>query len=60
MFIFVFFLTDSCGMGEPIVVNMSVRLDIDFYNDLEDPSSELYRKYKADLEKAVMTLVLHL
>ncbi|KFR13320.1 putative G-protein coupled receptor 116, partial [Opisthocomus hoazin] len=38
--------------GEPIVVNMSVRLDIDFYNDLEDPSSELYRKYKADLEKA--------
>ncbi|NXC50415.1 AGRF5 protein, partial [Penelope pileata] len=43
---------DSCGMGEPIVMNMSVRLGIDFHDDLRNPSSELYKKYKADLEKA--------
>ncbi|NXF36947.1 AGRF5 protein, partial [Nyctibius bracteatus] len=43
---------DSCGMGEPIVMDMSVRLDIDFWDDLRDSSSELYKKYKADLEKA--------
>lgn len=55
-----FFLTDSCGMGEPTVMNMSVRLDTDFGNDLCNSSSELYKKYKADLEKAVMTLVFHL
>ncbi|KAJ7405533.1 adhesion G protein-coupled receptor F5 [Pitangus sulphuratus] len=44
--------TDSCGMGEPIVMYMSVRLDIDFLDDLRDSSSILYQKYKADLEKA--------
>ncbi|NXC25653.1 AGRF5 protein, partial [Campylorhamphus procurvoides] len=43
---------DSCGMGEPIVMNMSVRLDIDFQDDLGNSSSLLYQKYKADLEKA--------
>ncbi|KAM9273940.1 adhesion G protein-coupled receptor F5 [Cariama cristata] len=43
---------DSCGMGDPIVMNMSVKLDTDFWDDLRDPSSELYKKYKADLEKA--------
>ncbi|NXI03705.1 AGRF5 protein, partial [Pachycephala philippinensis] len=43
---------DSCGMGEPIVMNMSVRLDTDFQNDLKDSSSVLYQKYKGDLEKA--------
>ncbi|NXX11529.1 AGRF5 protein, partial [Podargus strigoides] len=43
---------DSCGMGEPIVMNMSVRLDMDFWDDLRNSSSELYKKYKADLEKA--------
>lgn len=43
---------DSCGMGEPIVMNMSVRLDTDFREDLRNSSSELYKKYKADLEKA--------
>ncbi|NWR75131.1 AGRF5 protein, partial [Centropus unirufus] len=43
---------DSCGMGELIVLNMSVRLDTDFQDDLNDYSSELYQKYKADLEKA--------
>ncbi|NXP28831.1 AGRF5 protein, partial [Scytalopus superciliaris] len=43
---------DSCGMGEPIVMNMSVRLDIDFEDDLRNPSSLLYQKYKDDLEKA--------
>ncbi|NXX74062.1 AGRF5 protein, partial [Urocolius indicus] len=43
---------DSCGMGEPILMNMSVRLDTDFSDDLRDPSSDLYKKYKADLEKA--------
>ncbi|XP_032537700.1 adhesion G protein-coupled receptor F5 [Chiroxiphia lanceolata] len=43
---------DSCGMGEPIVMYMSVRLDIDFLDDLRDSSSVLYQKYKADLEKA--------
>ncbi|NXI42476.1 AGRF5 protein, partial [Galbula dea] len=43
---------DSCGWGEPIVMNMSVRLDTNFCDDLRDPSSELYKKYKADLEKA--------
>ncbi|XP_065488048.1 adhesion G protein-coupled receptor F5 [Caloenas nicobarica] len=43
---------DSCGMGEPIVMNMSVRLDTDFWDDLRNSSSELYKKYKADLEKA--------
>ncbi|KFP53686.1 putative G-protein coupled receptor 116, partial [Cathartes aura] len=37
---------------EPIVINMSVRLDTDFWDDLRDSSSELYKKYKADLEKA--------
>lgn len=55
-----FFLTDSCGMGEPVVMNMSVRLDTDFQDDLRDSSSKLYKQYKADLEKAVMTLVFHL
>ncbi|XP_062345633.1 adhesion G protein-coupled receptor F5 isoform X2 [Cinclus cinclus] len=43
---------ESCGMGEPIVMNMSVRLDSDFQDDLKDSSSALYQKYKADLEKA--------
>ncbi|NWT10726.1 AGRF5 protein, partial [Vireo altiloquus] len=43
---------DSCGMGEPIVMNMSVRLDTDFQDDLNDSSSVLYQKYKGDLEKA--------
>ncbi|NWS76022.1 AGRF5 protein, partial [Crotophaga sulcirostris] len=43
---------DSCGMGELIVMNMTVRLDTDFQDDLKDSSSELYQKYKADLEKA--------
>lgn len=47
-------------MGEPIVMNMSVRLDTDFQDDLKDPSSVLYQKYKGDLERAVMTLVFHL
>uniref|UniRef100_A0A672UF97 Adhesion G protein-coupled receptor F5 n=1 Tax=Strigops habroptila TaxID=2489341 RepID=A0A672UF97_STRHB len=36
---------------EPIVMNMSVRLDTDFWDDLRDSSSELYKQYKADLEK---------
>ncbi|NXI15541.1 AGRF5 protein, partial [Irena cyanogastra] len=43
---------ESCGMGEPIVMNMSVRLDSDFQDDLKDSSSALYQKYKLDLEKA--------
>ncbi|NXR68348.1 AGRF5 protein, partial [Rhadina sibilatrix] len=43
---------ESCGMGEPIVMNMSVRLDSDFQDDLKDSSSVLYQKYKVDLEKA--------
>ncbi|CAM9971369.1 unnamed protein product [Bubo scandiacus] len=43
---------DSCGMGEPIVMNMSVRLDRGFVDDLRNSSSEFYKKYKADLEKA--------
>ncbi|NXY16710.1 AGRF5 protein, partial [Atrichornis clamosus] len=43
---------DSCGMGEPIAMNMSVRLDTDFSDDLRDSSSVLYQKYKADLEEA--------
>ncbi|KAM6085924.1 adhesion G protein-coupled receptor F5 isoform 1-T1 [Theristicus caerulescens] len=43
---------DSCGMGEPIVMYMSVRLDTDFWDDLRNSSSALYKKYKADLEKA--------
>ncbi|XP_005239244.2 adhesion G protein-coupled receptor F5 isoform X1 [Falco peregrinus] len=42
----------SCGMGEPIIMNMSVRLDRDFCDDLRDSSSVLYKNYKADLEKA--------
>ncbi|XP_072188330.1 adhesion G protein-coupled receptor F5 [Excalfactoria chinensis] len=42
---------DSCGMGEPTVMNMSVRLDTAFHDDLRNPSSELYKKYKADLDK---------
>ncbi|KFW12153.1 putative G-protein coupled receptor 116, partial [Fulmarus glacialis] len=37
---------------EPIVMNMSVRLDTDFREDLRNSSSELYKKYKSDLEKA--------
>uniref|UniRef100_A0A8C3U4A6 Adhesion G protein-coupled receptor F5 n=2 Tax=Catharus ustulatus TaxID=91951 RepID=A0A8C3U4A6_CATUS len=43
---------ESCGMGEPIVMNMSVRLDSDFQDDLKNSSSVLYQKYKADLETA--------
>ncbi|NXA91046.1 AGRF5 protein, partial [Melanocharis versteri] len=43
---------DSCGMGEPIVMNMSVRLNTDFQDDLKNSSSVLHQKYKADLEKA--------
>ncbi|XP_021385433.2 adhesion G protein-coupled receptor F5 [Lonchura striata] len=43
---------ESCGMGEPIVMSMSVRLDSDFQDDLKHPSSLLYQKYKADLEEA--------
>ncbi|XP_071598198.1 adhesion G protein-coupled receptor F5 isoform X2 [Heliangelus exortis] len=43
---------DSCGMGDPVVLNMSVRLDTDFSDDLSNSSSELHRQYKADLEKA--------
>ncbi|NXO32645.1 AGRF5 protein, partial [Cisticola juncidis] len=43
---------ESCGMGEPIVMNMSVRLDLNFQDDLKDSSSVLYQKYKMDLEKA--------
>ncbi|NXR33086.1 AGRF5 protein, partial [Zosterops hypoxanthus] len=43
---------ESCGMGEPIVMNMSVRLDAEFQDDLKDSSSVLYQKYKVDLEKA--------
>ncbi|XP_064267787.1 adhesion G protein-coupled receptor F5 isoform X1 [Passer domesticus] len=43
---------ESCGMGEPMVMNMSVRLDSDFQDDLKDSSSLLYQKYKADLERA--------
>ncbi|XP_005521874.1 PREDICTED: adhesion G protein-coupled receptor F5 [Pseudopodoces humilis] len=43
---------ESCGMGEPIVMNMSVRLDSAFQDDLKDSSSVLYQKYKVDLEKA--------
>ncbi|NXL45628.1 AGRF5 protein, partial [Podilymbus podiceps] len=43
---------DSCGMREPIIILMSVRLDTVFHNDLNDSSSELYKKYKADLENA--------
>ncbi|XP_074717522.1 adhesion G protein-coupled receptor F5 isoform X2 [Strix uralensis] len=43
---------DSCGMGEPIVMYMSVRLDREFVDDLRNSSTEFYKKYKADLEKA--------
>ncbi|NWW38053.1 AGRF5 protein, partial [Panurus biarmicus] len=43
---------ESCGMGEPIVMKMSVRLDSDFQDDLKDSSSIIYQKYKVDLEKA--------
>ncbi|NXD12148.1 AGRF5 protein, partial [Nothocercus nigrocapillus] len=42
----------SCGMEEPLVISISVRLDTVFSDDLMDSSSELYKKYKADLEKA--------
>lgn len=59
-FIFVFFLTDLCGMGEPIIMNMSVRLNKSFWDDLTNSSSESYKNYKDDLEKAVMTFVFHL
>ncbi|NXI58476.1 AGRF5 protein, partial [Chloroceryle aenea] len=43
---------DSCDMQEPVVMNMFVRLDISFQDDLKNSSSELHKKYKADLEKA--------
>ncbi|NXF46138.1 AGRF5 protein, partial [Oceanites oceanicus] len=43
---------DSCGTGEPVVMKMSVRLDTDFSDDLRNSSSELYEKYRTDLEKA--------
>ncbi|KFU93211.1 putative G-protein coupled receptor 116, partial [Chaetura pelagica] len=43
---------DSCGMGKPSVMSMSVRLETHFWDDLRNSSSDLYRKFKADLEKA--------
>ncbi|NXN49816.1 AGRF5 protein, partial [Rynchops niger] len=43
---------ESCGMDEPIVMEMSVRLDTEFYDDLRNSSTDLYKKYKYDLEKA--------
>ncbi|XP_074438115.1 adhesion G protein-coupled receptor F5 [Larus michahellis] len=43
---------ESCGMGEPIVMEMSVRLDKEFCGDLSNSSSDLYKKYKYDLETA--------
>ncbi|XP_072711671.1 adhesion G protein-coupled receptor F5 [Ciconia boyciana] len=43
---------DSCGMGELIVMSMSVRLDTNFSDALGNSSSDLYKKYKSDLEKA--------
>ncbi|NXP76067.1 AGRF5 protein, partial [Ramphastos sulfuratus] len=43
---------DSCGMGESVLMNMSVRLNTDFRDDLMDSSSELYKRYKTDLERA--------
>ncbi|NWX74634.1 AGRF5 protein, partial [Alca torda] len=43
---------DSCGMGEPIVMEMSVRLDTNFGEELKNSSSGLYKKYKSDLETA--------
>ncbi|XP_014813695.1 PREDICTED: adhesion G protein-coupled receptor F5 isoform X2 [Calidris pugnax] len=42
----------SCGTGDPIEMQMSVRLDIDFHPDLSNSSSDSYKKYKADLETA--------
>ncbi|KAM6407062.1 adhesion G protein-coupled receptor F5 isoform 2-T4 [Pluvialis apricaria] len=45
-------IEDSCGMGEPIAMDMSVRLDTVYLDDLSNSSSELYKKYKADLEIA--------
>ncbi|XP_070588512.1 adhesion G protein-coupled receptor F5 isoform X2 [Erythrolamprus reginae] len=35
-----------------LITKMSVRLDIPFKNDLRDSSSELFKQYKHDLEKA--------
>ncbi|NWZ61635.1 AGRF5 protein, partial [Acrocephalus arundinaceus] len=43
---------ESCGMGQRIVIYMSVKLHSDFQDDLKDSSSVLYQKYKVDLEKA--------
>ncbi|KAM6279775.1 adhesion G protein-coupled receptor F5 [Porphyrio hochstetteri] len=43
---------DICAVEEPTIMNMSVILHIEFEDDLRDPSSELYKNYKADLEKA--------
>ncbi|XP_069661746.1 adhesion G protein-coupled receptor F5 isoform X2 [Haliaeetus albicilla] len=46
---------DLCAIGEPIIMNMSVRLNKSstvYWHNLTDPSSESYKKYKADLEKA--------
>ncbi|XP_074905106.1 adhesion G protein-coupled receptor F5 isoform X2 [Buteo buteo] len=43
---------DLCGMGEPIIMNMSVRLNKSFWDDLTNSSSESYKNYKDDLEKA--------
>ncbi|XP_015271067.1 PREDICTED: LOW QUALITY PROTEIN: adhesion G protein-coupled receptor F5, partial [Gekko japonicus] len=34
------------------LLNMTVRLDIPFQNDLRNPSSTLYKQYKRDLERA--------
>ncbi|NXW37061.1 AGRF5 protein, partial [Phaetusa simplex] len=43
---------ESCGMGEPVVMEMSVRLDTVFHDDLSNSSSDTYKKYKYDLETA--------
>ncbi|NXD86080.1 AGRF5 protein, partial [Halcyon senegalensis] len=43
---------DSYDMQEPVVMNMFVRLDISFQDNLTDSSSESHKTFKADLEKA--------
>ncbi|XP_067401010.1 adhesion G protein-coupled receptor F5 [Emydura macquarii macquarii] len=35
-----------------ITINVSVRLNVTFQDDLRNPSSELYKRYKTDLEHA--------
>uniref|UniRef100_A0A8B9BE01 Adhesion G protein-coupled receptor F5 n=1 Tax=Anser brachyrhynchus TaxID=132585 RepID=A0A8B9BE01_9AVES len=48
------YIGDPHRTGEPVDIHMSVTLDQVFSEDLRNSSSELYKKYKDDFEKAFL------